>query len=77
MHNSLDPANYPSFTMVWQALAYICVCVKVVSSHPCDVFIDTMGVGFSYPLLKLFFGMKIYSYTHYPFIQRDMLSDVK
>jgi hypothetical protein len=67
-HNKLDPANYPSFTMIWQALAYISVCVKVVAMSPCDIFVDTMGVGFAYPVLKLFFGMKIYSYTHYPFI---------
>ena len=73
----MDPKNYPSFTMVWQALAYIKVCFKVANMSPCDIFIDTMGVGFSYPLLKLFFGMKIYSYTHYPFISRDMLATVQ
>jgi alpha-1,2-mannosyltransferase len=43
---------------------------------PCDVFVDTMGVGFSYPLVWLFYGVKIYSYTHYPFISRDMIMTV-
>jgi len=76
MHNSLDPKNYPTFTMVWQALAYIKVCMYCISLSPCDLFIDTMGVGFSYPFIKLFFGIKVYSYTHYPFIQRDMLRTV-
>lgn len=76
LHDSLDPKNYPSLTMVWQALAIIKVCFKSVSQSPCDVFIDTMGVGFSYPLLKWVFGMKIYSYTHYPFISRDMIQTV-
>jgi alpha-1,2-mannosyltransferase len=43
---------------------------------PCDVFIDTMGVGFAYPFLKWFFGVPIYSYTHYPIVSSDMLKDV-
>ena len=47
-----------------------------MSESPCDIFIDTMGVGFGYPVLKLFFSLKVYSYTHYPFIQRDMLATV-
>ena len=64
-------------TMVWQALAYIRVVFSVVSEAPCDFFIDTMGVGFSYPFLKVFYGMKVYSYTHYPFISRDMINTVK
>ena len=77
LHNSLDPSNYPRFTMVWQALAYISVCVRCVSMSPCDIFVDTMGVGFSYPFLKMLFGMQIYSYTHYPFISRDMVNTVQ
>lgn len=43
---------------------------------PCDVFIDTMGVGYAYPLIKIFFGVKVYSYTHYPLVQYDMMRDV-
>jgi alpha-1,2-mannosyltransferase len=77
MHDALNPKNYPSFTMVWQALAYIRVVFSVVSQSPCDVFVDTMGVGFSFPFLKTFFGLKVYSYTHYPFISRDMINTVQ
>jgi len=77
LNNSLDPKNYPSFTMIWQALAFMKVCVLSVSMSPCDIFVDTMGVGFSYPLIKLLFGTKVYSYTHYPFISRDMLATVQ
>ena len=35
-----------------------------------------MGVGYAYPLVKLFFGVTIYSYTHYPLVQYDMMRDV-
>ena len=46
---------------------------------PCDIFIDTMGIGYAYPFIKLFFGgsnIKLYSYTHYPLISNDMIKDV-
>lgn len=38
--------------------------------------IDTMGIGYAYPLVKLFFGPQIYSYTHYPLVSYDMMRDV-
>ena len=40
---------------------------------PCDIFIDTVGVGFAFPVVKVLFGVKVVSYTHYPTISTDML----
>jgi hypothetical protein len=34
-----------------------------------------MGVGFGYPFVKLLFGIKIYSYTHYPIVSLDMVAN--
>lgn len=73
---SLKPENYPRFTMFWQLIASISVCFEALMLCPCDIFIDTMGVGYAYPLLKLFFGVKVYSYTHYPLVSYDMMRDV-
>lgn len=73
---SLKPDLYPSLTMLWQAFASVRVCFEALMICPCDVFIDTMGVGYAYPLVKLFFGPQIYSYTHYPLVQYDMMRDV-
>ena len=72
----LKPDNYPSFTMLWQALASVTVVFEALILCPCDVFIDTMGIGYAYPFVKLFFGPKLYSYTHYPLISNDMMNDV-
>mmetsp|Transcript_22444 Transcript_22444/g.34720 ORF Transcript_22444/g.34720 Transcript_22444/m.34720 type:complete len:129 (+) Transcript_22444:548-934(+) len=36
-----------------------------------------MGVGFGYPFVKVLFGPKIYSYTHYPIVSNDMLKVVE
>jgi len=48
-----------------------------MSVFPCDVFIDTVGVGFAYPIVKILFGVKVASYTHYPAISYDMLKQTK
>jgi len=42
---------------------------------PCDILVDTTGIAFSYPFIKLFCSPapKIYSYTHYPTVQEGLL----
>ena len=65
--------NYPSWTLLWQMIAYQKVCAEALSKMPCDVFVDTIGVGFAYPLVQVLFGCKVVSYTHYPTISSDML----
>lgn len=67
--DSLKPENYPSWTMLWQALASIKVCFEALQIVPCDIFIDTMGVGYAYPFVKVFFGPKVVAYTHYPLVR--------
>jgi len=67
--DSLKPDNYPSLTIVWQAIASIRVCFEALQLAPCDYFIDSMGVGFAYPFVKIFFGPQIISYTHYPLMR--------
>jgi len=73
---SLKPENYPSFTMFWQAWASVRVAFEALTICPCDVFIDSMGIGYAYPFVKLLFGPQIYSYTHYPLVSYDMMRDV-
>ena len=72
----MDSAKYPTFTLLWQMLAYNEVCAEALNTAPCDMFIDTVGVGFAYPLVSLFYGRRVISYTHYPTIQSDMLKQV-
>ncbi len=54
-------------------LAYQVTCFEAMTAFPCDVFIDTVGVGFAYPLVKILFGTEVASYTHYPTIHQDVL----
>ena len=74
--NGLDPKNHPTLTLFWQALASIRVCVHSQFKMPCDIFVDTMGVGYSYPFLKMLFPCKIYAYVHYPIVSSDMVNVV-
>ena len=60
-------------THLWLALAFIRICIHSVSVQPCDIYVDTMGVGFGYPFVNLLYGISIYSYTHYPIVNYDML----
>ena len=72
----LRPERYTQWTLLYQSLAYLEVCAEAMSAVPCDLFIDTMGVGMAYPLVKIVFGAKILSYTHYPMISSDMIEQI-
>lgn len=78
LHSSetMHAHNYPSFTLLWQMIAYTRVSVEAVWAYPCDVFVDTLGVACAYAAVKLLFGCKIVSYTHYPMISTDMLKQI-
>lgn len=41
-----------------------------------DIYFDTMGYAFTYPLFKYIGQCKVASYTHYPTITSDMLRRV-
>ena len=57
-------------------IAYMRVSIEAMQLKPCDIFIDTIGVSMAYPIIKLLFPCCIVSYTHYPTISSDMLSQI-
>ena len=78
--NLLVPENYPRLTMIFQALASVLVTVECLlrgRSLP-DIWVDTTGWAFGYPLLKLLkTDIKVVAYVHYPTVSSDMLLRVK
>jgi alpha-1,2-mannosyltransferase len=72
--DKLRPEQYPSATLIWQIKAYYEVSMEALCNTPCDLFIDTMGVGAAYPLVRAVFGTRVLSYTHYPTISSDMVN---
>ena len=78
--NLLVPGNYPRLTMICQALASIVVTVEclVRGRFLPDVWVDTTGWAFGYPLLKLLDPRtRVAAYVHYPTVSSDMLLRVK
>lgn len=72
----LVPALYPRLTMVCQALASVFVTIECLWCMIPDVWIDTTGWAFGYPLVKLL-GSRVVAYVHYPTVSSDMLLKVR
>jgi len=76
----LDPSTQEHLNgkkqIFFQAIRSMKAVYHALALQPCDIFVDTYGVAFAYPLIKALFPTKIYSYTHYPTVQEDMLKTV-
>lgn len=65
-------------TLLGQAYGSMRMAFEACSQLLPDVFIDTMGYGFAYPVVRLFKRtLPIGAYIHYPMISTDMLQRVK
>ncbi|XP_063995596.1 GDP-Man:Man(3)GlcNAc(2)-PP-Dol alpha-1,2-mannosyltransferase [Diachasmimorpha longicaudata] len=67
---------YPRFTLLMQSLGSMYLGFEALKAFQPDIYIDTMGYAFTYPLFKYVGGCRIGSYTHYPTISTDMLRHV-
>lgn len=45
-------------------------------AQPAHLVIDTQGFPFAYPVFKVLGRAQVMTYTHYPFISRDMIEQV-
>ena len=73
----LEAKWYPVATMLFQSLASILVGLECLIRCAPDIYCDTMGAAFIYPLAKVLFGCVVVTYTHYPIISSDMLQRVR
>ncbi|XP_076662969.1 ALG11 alpha-1,2-mannosyltransferase [Andrena cerasifolii] len=72
----VEATMYPYFTLLGQSLGSIWLGIEALNSFVPDIYIDTMGYAFTYPLFKYIGGCRVASYTHYPTISTDMLRHV-
>jgi len=70
----VDPSRYPRFTLFGQGFGSIILGWEAFGKLIPDVFIDTCGYAFTYPLAKYLGDCKVVAYVHYPSIRSDMLS---
>jgi len=64
----LEAARYPVLTMVGQSLGSILLAFVCLITFLPDVFIDTTGCAFMYPVAALLGRCRIAAYVHYPTI---------
>lgn len=64
----LEAARYPVLTMVGQSLGSLLLGLVCLLAFPPDVFVDTTGCAFTYPLTALLGRCRIAAYVHYPTI---------
>eukprot|EP00879_Flechtneria_rotunda_P003773 GHRR01004012.1.p1 GENE.GHRR01004012.1~~GHRR01004012.1.p1 ORF type:complete len:487 (+),score=120.70 GHRR01004012.1:258-1718(+) len=69
------PDYYPKFTLIRQAWGSVKLGLDALHLLVPEVFIDTTGWAFPYPLCKLA-GCRVACYTHYPTVSTDMLGRV-
>lgn len=69
--------SYKFLSMIGQAIGSIFLTINAFQQVTPDVYIDTIGVPFTYLLIYAFLDIPIISYIHYPTISKDMLNSVK
>lgn len=68
---------WPHFTLLGQSIGSMVLGLEALVKLVPDVYIDTMGYSFTYPLFRFVGGCKVSCYVHYPTISTDMLSKVR
>ncbi|XP_053684490.1 GDP-Man:Man(3)GlcNAc(2)-PP-Dol alpha-1,2-mannosyltransferase [Sabethes cyaneus] len=73
----IEAKRYPYFTLLGQSFGSMLLAMEALLSLQPDIYIDTMGYAFTYPIFSYLGGCKIGCYTHYPTISTDMLRRVQ
>lgn len=72
----VEAEKYPVFTLLGQSLGSMILGFEALLKFQPDIYIDTMGYAFTYPIFKYIGKARVSSYTHYPTISTDMLRRV-
>ncbi|CAF0800194.1 unnamed protein product [Brachionus calyciflorus] len=67
---------YPVFTLLGQSLGSMLLGVEAFLKFIPDVYFETTGYAFTYPLFHYLANVAVCCYTHYPTISTDMLENV-
>lgn len=73
----VEANRYPRFTLLGQSFGSMVLGFEALGSFVPDVYIDTMGYAFTYPIFSFLAGCKVASYVHYPTITTDMINAVQ
>lgn len=69
----VDPKTWPFLTLLGQAFGSLVLAYEAARLYKPDIWVETMGYPFTYPLIHYLLGVPIVAYVHYPVISKDML----
>lgn len=72
----VDGSFWPRFTLLGQAIGSVFLTYEALSHLVPDVWIDTMGYSFGYPLVDWLAVIPTCAYVHFPFVSSDMLASL-
>jgi alpha-1,2-mannosyltransferase len=72
----IEPKRYPVATLLGQALGSLVLAAEAVARDPPHILVDTTGLHFCLPLLRLAGVPRLACYVHYPLVSSDMLGAV-
>ncbi|KAH7907372.1 mannosyltransferase [Hygrophoropsis aurantiaca] len=73
----VEDSAWPRFTLLGQSLGSMYLAWEAMSKFIPDLFIDTMGYGFTFHVVSWLGGMPVGAYIHYPTISTNMLARVQ
>ena len=73
----VEESTWPRFTLLGQSLGSMYLAWEALSLLIPDLFIDTMGYAFTFPVVSLLGGIPVGAYIHYPTISTSMLGRVR
>ncbi|KAH6912589.1 mannosyltransferase [Coprinopsis sp. MPI-PUGE-AT-0042] len=73
----VEDTTWPRFTLLGQSLGSMWLVWDAMKELVPDLYIDTMGYAFTFPVVALVAGIPVGAYVHYPTISTDMLARVK
>ncbi|KAL1528605.1 hypothetical protein AB1Y20_009943 [Prymnesium parvum] len=76
LRGAIEARCYPVATLLGQGLGSMLLAAEAIWRAPPDVLVDTTGLGFAFPLLRLSGVPHIAAYVHYPIISSDMVKAV-
>ncbi|EFP77086.1 asparagine-linked glycosylation protein [Puccinia graminis f. sp. tritici] len=72
----VEASTWPRCTLLGQSLGSLVLGYEALSALIPDIYIDTMGYAFTFPVFRLLTDVPIGAYVHYPTISNDMLQRV-
>ncbi|CAK1588873.1 unnamed protein product [Parnassius mnemosyne] len=77
MQKVIEAKSYPYFTLLMQSLGSLVLGMEAFMKLNPDIFIDTTGFAFTYPIFRYLAQCPVACYVHYPTITSAMMRRVK